>query len=179
MVDQGFKDAMIIHGAVKGITVEVVRRNPDDEGKRFVPQPKRWVVEQVNGTLMLHRRLARDYDHRPDNADSRVVAAGLLLRTVRERRFLGTAQRQATYDTLQTAWLAAPPLRAGLNADSARRAGRHLRALLGLPALAVTDPPARCWPGTGPRASRRPPGRRARARRAGRRRRTRRDRRTR
>ncbi|GAA3634300.1 hypothetical protein GCM10022420_003910 [Streptomyces iranensis] len=34
----------------------------------FVPQPKRWVVEQVNGTLMLHRRLARDYGHRPDNA---------------------------------------------------------------------------------------------------------------
>jgi two-component system LytT family sensor kinase len=68
------------------------------------------------------------------------VAAGLLLRTVRERRFLGTAQEQATYDTLHTASLAAPPLRAGLNADSARRAGRHLRALLDVPALAVTDP---------------------------------------
>lgn len=68
LVDQGFKDAVIIHGAVKDITVEVVQRNPDDQGKGFVPQPKRWVVEQVNGTLMLHRRLARDYDHRPDNA---------------------------------------------------------------------------------------------------------------
>lgn len=68
LVDQGFKDAMVIHGAVKDITVEVVRRNPDDHGKGFVPQPKRWVVEQVNGTLMLHRRLARDYDHRPNNA---------------------------------------------------------------------------------------------------------------
>ena len=51
---------MVIHGAVKDITVEVVRRNPDDHGKGFVPQPKRWVVEQVNGTLMLHRRLARE-----------------------------------------------------------------------------------------------------------------------
>ncbi|MEU9474053.1 hypothetical protein AB0D78_47730, partial [Streptomyces avermitilis] len=62
---------------------EVVRRNPDDEGKGFVPQPKRWVVEQVNGTLMLHRRLARDYDHRPDNAASRVYwasTAGMLRR---------------------------------------------------------------------------------------------------
>ncbi|CAM5603364.1 Transposase OS=Streptomyces aurantiogriseus OX=66870 GN=GCM10010251_27760 PE=4 SV=1 [Streptomyces aurantiogriseus] len=74
---------MIIHGAVKDITVEVVRRNPDDQGKNFVPQPKRWVVEQVNGTLMLHRRLARDYDHRPDNAASRVYwasTAGMLRR---------------------------------------------------------------------------------------------------
>ncbi|MGI5397186.1 hypothetical protein [Streptomyces sp. CA-251251] len=59
LVDQGFKDALIIHGAVKDITVEVVRRNPDDEGRGYVPQPKRWVVEQVNGTLMLQRRLAR------------------------------------------------------------------------------------------------------------------------
>lgn len=66
-----------------GITVEVVRRNPDDEGKGFVPQPKRWVVEQVTGTLMLQRRLARDYDHRPDNAASRVYwasTAGMLRR---------------------------------------------------------------------------------------------------
>ena len=83
LVDQGFKDAVIIHGAVKDITVEVVRRNPDDQGRGFVPQPKRWVVEQVNGTLMLQRRLARDYDHRPDNAASRVYrasTAGMLRR---------------------------------------------------------------------------------------------------
>jgi hypothetical protein len=57
LVDQGFKDAVIIHGAVKDITVEAVRRNPDDRGKGFVPQPKRWIVEQANGALMLHRRL--------------------------------------------------------------------------------------------------------------------------
>lgn len=83
LVDQGFKDAVIVHGAVKDIIVEVVRRNPDDKGKGFVPQPKRWVVEQVNGALMLHRRLARDYDHGPDNAASRVYwasTAGMLRR---------------------------------------------------------------------------------------------------
>ncbi|WTR11933.1 hypothetical protein OHA44_36070 [Streptomyces sp. NBC_00144] len=68
LVDQGFEDAGIVHGAVNDTTVEVVRRSPADEGKGFVPQPKRWVAEQVNGTLMLHRRLARD--HRPDNATS-------------------------------------------------------------------------------------------------------------
>jgi hypothetical protein len=30
---------------------------------------------QVNGTLMLHRRLAREYDHQPDNATSRIYWA--------------------------------------------------------------------------------------------------------
>ncbi|WSN61617.1 transposase [Streptomyces sp. NBC_01362] len=83
LVDQDFKDAVIIHGAVKNITVEVVRRNPYDQGKGFIPPPKRWVVEQVNGTLMLHRHLARGYVHRPDNAASRVYwvsTAGVLRR---------------------------------------------------------------------------------------------------
>ncbi|MET7486793.1 hypothetical protein [Streptomyces sp. NPDC005538] len=32
----------------------------------------RWVVEQVNGVTMLHRRLVRDYEHRPASAESRV-----------------------------------------------------------------------------------------------------------
>ncbi|MFJ8406288.1 IS5 family transposase [Streptomyces microflavus] len=72
LVDQGFKEAVIVHGALLDIDVEVVRRNPADQGKGFVPQPKRWVVEQTNGTLMLHRRLAREYDHRPDTSASRV-----------------------------------------------------------------------------------------------------------
>ncbi|MCZ9337478.1 IS5/IS1182 family transposase, partial [Streptomyces sp. TRM76130] len=66
LVDQGFKDEVVIHGVLQGIDVEIVRRNPDGKGKGFVPQPKRWIVEQVNGTLLLHRRLAREYDHRPD-----------------------------------------------------------------------------------------------------------------
>lgn len=75
LVDQGFKDEVVIHGALLDIAVDVVRRNPGDQGKGFVPQPKRWVVEQVNGSLMLHRRLAREYDYRPDNSDSRVYWA--------------------------------------------------------------------------------------------------------
>ncbi|WP_406408564.1 IS5 family transposase [Streptomyces sp. NBC_01643] len=75
LVNQGFKDEVVIHGAMLDITVDVVRRNPADQGKGFVPQPKRRGVEQVNGTLMLHRRLAREYDHRPDNAASRVYWA--------------------------------------------------------------------------------------------------------
>ncbi len=73
LFDQGFKEAVIVHGALLDINVEVVRRNPADQGKGFVPQPKRWVVEQTNGTLTLHRRLARKYDHRPSVAHSRVL----------------------------------------------------------------------------------------------------------
>lgn len=73
LVDQGFKNALVDHGAKMGIDVEVVKRNPGDTG--FVPQPKRWVVEQVNGILMLHRRLVRDYEHRPASAESRVYWA--------------------------------------------------------------------------------------------------------
>lgn len=75
LVDQGFKEAVIVHGALLDIGVEVVRRNPADQGKGFVRQPKRWVVEQTNSTLMLHRRLTREHDHRPDTSASRVYWA--------------------------------------------------------------------------------------------------------
>ncbi|WP_406190532.1 transposase [Streptomyces sp. NBC_01017] len=98
LVDQGFKDEVIIHGALLDITVEVVRRNPADKGKGFVPQPKRWVVEQVNGTLMLHRRLAREYDHRPDTSASRVYWAS----TANMSRRL-TTPTPTWRDTLRTA----------------------------------------------------------------------------
>ncbi|MCX5327990.1 MULTISPECIES: hypothetical protein [unclassified Streptomyces] len=52
LVDQDFKDEVVIHGALLNIIVEAVRRNAADQGKCLVPQFKRWVVEQVNGTLM-------------------------------------------------------------------------------------------------------------------------------
>ncbi|MFJ4642761.1 transposase [Streptomyces bobili] len=68
-----FKTTVIDHGQKVGIDVEVVERNPAASG--FVPQPKRWVVEQVNGIMMLHRRLVRDYEHRPASAESRVYWA--------------------------------------------------------------------------------------------------------
>lgn len=68
---------ILIDGALAGIDVEIVRRSPADQGKCFIPQPKRWIVEQVNGTLMLHRRLAREYDHRPDTSASRVYWASI------------------------------------------------------------------------------------------------------
>ncbi|MEW2050795.1 IS5 family transposase [Streptomyces sp. NPDC005476] len=86
LVDQGFKKTVVAHGEQVGIEVEVVERNPADTG--FVPQPKRWVVEQTNGILMLHRRLVRDYEHRPASAESRVYWA---ISDVMARRLTGTS----------------------------------------------------------------------------------------
>jgi two-component system, LytTR family, sensor kinase len=70
------------------------------------------------------------------------VAVGvgiLLVWLVRHRHDFGTSADRATYQTLHTASLAAPPLRAGLNPVAAERSSRFLRALLGAPALALTD----------------------------------------
>lgn len=68
-VDSGFKDDVAIHGALRDIDVEVVKRS--DAATGFVPQKRRWVVEQTNGTLMLHRRLTREYESRPASSVSR------------------------------------------------------------------------------------------------------------
>jgi transposase len=73
LVDQGFKNTVLTHGAGLGIEVEIVERNPADTG--FVPQRKRWIVEQTYGTLMLHRRLVRDYEHLQASSESRVYWA--------------------------------------------------------------------------------------------------------
>lgn len=73
LADQGFKKAVIDHGKQHGIDVEIVERNPADKG--FVPQAKRWVVEQTNGILMFYRRLVRDYEHRLATSRSRVLWA--------------------------------------------------------------------------------------------------------
>jgi two-component system, LytTR family, sensor kinase len=62
-----------------------------------------------------------------------------LLRSGRTRRLFGTPADRATYATLHAASQAAPPLRSGLTAAGAAKAVRHLRALLGTPAVALTD----------------------------------------
>ncbi|MET8232244.1 IS5 family transposase [Micromonospora sp. NPDC005298] len=72
-VDAGFKQDLALHGAVLGIDVEVVKRSDTKPG--FVPIRKRWIVEQVNGTLMLHRRFAREYESRPESSVSRTLWA--------------------------------------------------------------------------------------------------------
>ncbi|NUT38372.1 MAG: histidine kinase [Thermoactinospora sp.] len=61
-------------------------------------------------------------------------------RVLRGRRELGAGPAErATFETLHTASLAAPPLRAGLTHDGALKASRHLRELLGTAAVAITD----------------------------------------
>jgi two-component system, LytTR family, sensor kinase len=58
---------------------------------------------------------------------------------VRSRRGFATSAERVTFETLHTASLAAPPLRVGLTETSAGRSARHLRTLLGTPAIAITD----------------------------------------
>ncbi|MCX5374918.1 IS5 family transposase [Streptomyces sp. NBC_00091] len=86
LVDQGFKNQVVAHGAGLGIDVEIVERNPQETG--FVPMPKRWRVEQTYGILILHRRLVRDYEHRPASSVSRVYWA---MAHVMARRLTGTS----------------------------------------------------------------------------------------
>ncbi|MER5228341.1 IS5 family transposase [Streptomyces flaveus] len=85
LVDQGFKNQVVAHGSGLGIDVEIVERNPQEAG--FVPLPKRWRVEQTYGILIPHRRLVRDYEHRPASSASRVYRA---MTQVMARRLTGT-----------------------------------------------------------------------------------------
>jgi len=80
LVDQGFKNSVVEHGATLGIDVQIAARNPANSG--FVPEPIRWRVEQTNGLNMIERRLARDYEHAPSCSESRIywASAGRILR---------------------------------------------------------------------------------------------------
>ncbi|MEU9885545.1 histidine kinase [Sphaerisporangium sp. NPDC051011] len=68
---------------------------------------------------------------------SGLVAYGLGRRGAAARG--GAPREDATFATLHLAAMTAPYLRAGLARDSARRAVRHLRSLVGSSALAVTS----------------------------------------
>lgn len=64
---------------------------------------------------------------------------GLLARAGRRQRAFGTDADRAAHRALHLATLAAPPLRAGLTSHAAQRSAKHLRTLLGVRALAITD----------------------------------------
>src|SRR4051812_29101974 len=71
-----------------------------------------------------------------------LLVAGLsvwMVARVRSRRGFGTPAERVTFETLHSASLAAPPLRVGLTEASAAKSAKHLRALLGTAALAITD----------------------------------------
>lgn len=83
------------------------------------------------------------------------VVLGLIAILTRTR--VSTSAERTVHDVLETAALAARPLRKGLNAESARGAAPHLRALTGSDGLALyneegqllyTDPPDEGWTGT-------------------------------
>jgi transposase len=71
--DEGFKKQVVEHGAGLGIDVEVVPRKAGVKGFHVVK--RRWVVERTFGWLMMHRRLARDYEKRPESSESMIYLA--------------------------------------------------------------------------------------------------------
>jgi two-component system, LytTR family, sensor kinase len=81
------------------------------------------------------------------------LAAGVLAgrRSVRPRRTADTpTDISTTFTALHTASLAAPPLRAGLNENTARKSVRRIRDLLGTRAVCLTDHKAvLAWDGMG------------------------------
>jgi two-component system LytT family sensor kinase len=68
-----------------------------------------------------------------------VGAAGWSLCAMRQRTGRGALADEATFAALHTVSVASTSLRDGLTEESARKAVRHLRELLGVPVLAVTD----------------------------------------
>jgi two-component system LytT family sensor kinase len=68
-----------------------------------------------------------------------LIIVALVWRAGHNRRDFGTPADRATFATLHTASLAAPPLRSGLTPAGAARAARHVRALLGTPAIALSS----------------------------------------
>jgi transposase len=58
---------------VHDIEVQVVVKDPEQRG--FKPRPKRWPIERILGWLMLHRRLARDYETLPERSETMIYWA--------------------------------------------------------------------------------------------------------
>lgn len=67
-VDGGYRQRLVEHAATLGIDMEITTRKPGNRG--FTPIPKRWAVERTYGWLMLHRRLARDYETLPTRSEA-------------------------------------------------------------------------------------------------------------
>ncbi|MEU1629362.1 IS5 family transposase [Streptomyces sp. NPDC020096] len=72
-VDGGYRQHLVEHAATLGIDLEIVQRPPGTRG--FTPIPKRWAVERTYGWLMLHRRLARDYETLPARSEAMIHLA--------------------------------------------------------------------------------------------------------
>jgi putative transposase len=67
--DGGFAGQFVDWAArILRLTVEVVRKPAGQKG--FSVLPRRWVVERTLSWITGHRRHARDYERRPDHAES-------------------------------------------------------------------------------------------------------------
>jgi len=72
-VDGGYAGKLIDWAqAMFGWTVTVVKRT---EAHRFVVLPKRWIVERAFAWLGWSRRLSKDYELRPDSAETMIYIA--------------------------------------------------------------------------------------------------------
>lgn len=85
-VDGGYRQHLVEHAATLGIDMEIVTRTPGTRG--FTPIPKRWTVERTYGWLMLHRRLARDYETLPARSEAMIHLA---MTDLMARRLTGEA----------------------------------------------------------------------------------------
>ncbi|MEV0115313.1 IS5 family transposase [Streptomyces sp. NPDC050844] len=72
-VDGGYRKHLVEQATALVINMEIVERAPGTRG--FTPIPKRWAVEQTYGWLMLHRRLARDYETLPARSEAMINLA--------------------------------------------------------------------------------------------------------
>ncbi|GAB7102116.1 hypothetical protein JCM4814A_04300 [Streptomyces phaeofaciens JCM 4814] len=72
-VDGGYRQHLVEHAATLGIDMQITQRKPGTTG--FTPIPKRWAVERTYGWLMLHRRLARDYETLPAHSEAMIHIA--------------------------------------------------------------------------------------------------------
>ncbi|WP_093802962.1 IS5 family transposase [Streptomyces sp. Wb2n-11] len=79
-VDGGCRQHLVEHAATLGIDMEISARTPGTRG--FTLIPKYWAVERTYGWLMLHRRLARDYQTLPTRSEAMIHLAmtGLMAR---------------------------------------------------------------------------------------------------
>jgi putative transposase len=61
--------------ADQGVDLEIV--GGDRKGQGFAVEPRRWVVERTLGWLGRSRRLAKDYEHHTENAESMIYLASI------------------------------------------------------------------------------------------------------
>jgi hypothetical protein len=69
----GFKVKAVEHGASLGIDVEVVPT--PSQGRGFKVIARRWVAERFSGWIMMHRRLAHDYETKPEHSKAMIRIA--------------------------------------------------------------------------------------------------------